>query len=184
MARFVALLRGINVGGNNIIKMSDLKAAFEKAGFTNVATYINSGNVLFESPETNQEELTTHIEKFLLKATKLPLRVVIRSHEQMKYTLANVATEWQNPKDFRCYLAFVKEPLTAAHVLKEIEQFKLKYEVDSVKTGPGVVYMITKMDGLTKSRFNKIAGTKIYNEITIRNYNTARKLLELMEVAK
>ena len=49
MTRFIALLRGINVGGNNMIKMADLKAAFERRGFANVSTYINSGNVLFNS---------------------------------------------------------------------------------------------------------------------------------------
>lgn len=58
MKRFVALLRGINVGGNNIIKMADLKTCFEEMGFANVVTYIQSGNVLFDSNETDQLKLT------------------------------------------------------------------------------------------------------------------------------
>ena len=49
MSKYIALLRGINVGGNNMIKMADLKAAFERRGFQRVSTYINSGNVLFDS---------------------------------------------------------------------------------------------------------------------------------------
>ena len=55
MAQYVALLRGINVGGNNLIKMADLKACFEAQGFGNVATYIQSGNVLFTSDDTDND---------------------------------------------------------------------------------------------------------------------------------
>jgi uncharacterized protein (DUF1697 family) len=57
MNKYLALLRGINVGGNNIIKMVDLKACFEKMGFLDVSTYIQSGNVLFSSPETSLTKL-------------------------------------------------------------------------------------------------------------------------------
>ena len=54
MTRYIALLRGINVGGKNIIKMADLTAAFERQGFGNVVTYINSGNVLFDSKDDDE----------------------------------------------------------------------------------------------------------------------------------
>ena len=54
MTRYIALLRGINVGGKNIIKMADLKAAFERQGFGNVVTYINSGNILFDSKDDDE----------------------------------------------------------------------------------------------------------------------------------
>ena len=64
---YLALLRGINVGGSNIIKMAALKTCFEGMGFTNVATYIQSGNVLFASAEKNTGKLTRKIEKALSK---------------------------------------------------------------------------------------------------------------------
>lgn len=178
MAKYVALLRGINVGGNSIVKMSELKAAFEKNGFINVATYINSGNVIFESEETNTEKLTFQIEKMLLTNFKMNLRVVIRSQEQLKTVVSNVSDAWKNAKDFRCYIAFVKEPTTPNEVIQEIQ---LKAGVDFVKAGKHVVYMATKMEGLTKSGFTKLVGKKIYKEITMRNFNTTKKLLELME---
>ena len=111
----------------------------------------------------------------------MPLRVVIRSHEQIKNILKGVASKWQDPKEFRCYIGFVKEPLTAQQAIEEIKHIKLKENVDFLKAGNGVIYMITKMDGLTSSGFTKLIGTKVYKEITIRNYNTARKLLELIE---
>ncbi len=63
--RYIAFLRGINVGGNKLIKMDALAAAFSAAGFKKVRTYIASGNVIFESRSTNREALTKKIEKML-----------------------------------------------------------------------------------------------------------------------
>ena len=80
--------------------------------------------------------------------------------------------------DLRCYIAFVREPITSNDVLKEIET---KESVDFVKAGQAVVYMSTKLAGLTKSRFTKLAGKKISKDITIRNYTTVQKLLALTE---
>ena len=65
MPRYVALLRGINVGGKNLIRMPALKAAFEAAGFEDVSTYIQSGNVLFSSPSRSAKRLTEEIEALL-----------------------------------------------------------------------------------------------------------------------
>jgi uncharacterized protein (DUF1697 family) len=62
---FVALLRGVNVGGNNMISMSSLKQSFETMGFTDVSTYINSGNIIFKSKEADARKLETKIEKVL-----------------------------------------------------------------------------------------------------------------------
>ena len=63
MARYVALLRGINVGGKNLIPMPALKAAFEEHGFDDVRTYIQSGNVVFSTPTSSQVTLTREIER-------------------------------------------------------------------------------------------------------------------------
>ena len=65
--RYIALLRGINVGGNNIIKMTDLKVVFEEIGFTAVSTYIQSGNVLFSTQEQNKQTIEAKIEEHLSK---------------------------------------------------------------------------------------------------------------------
>ena len=72
MTTYVALLRGINVGGKNLIKMPALKASFEANGFQYVATYIQSGNVIFGSPETRPAELTRRIETMLAAAFDTP----------------------------------------------------------------------------------------------------------------
>jgi uncharacterized protein (DUF1697 family) len=175
--KYVAFLRGINVGGNTMIAMSELKKAFETSGFTNVATYINSGNIMFESDNENIKAITEILEKDLTQTFHYTAVLVIKSHEQLQEVLSDVPNEWKTQKDIRCYIAFIKEPISAEAVLKEV---RLKEGVDSAKPGKSVVYMTTLLSGLTTSGFSKLAGTKIYKDITIRNYNTAKKLLTLM----
>jgi uncharacterized protein (DUF1697 family) len=80
MTKYVTLLRGINVGGKNLIKMSELKACFETLGFEDVSTYIQSGNVLFSTTRSGQAKLTSLVEEALSKAFNYQSRVVVRSH--------------------------------------------------------------------------------------------------------
>ena len=84
MPTYVALLRGINVGGKNLIKMPALKAAFEEDGFEDVATYIQSGNVLFTAPGIRAADLTRRIEAMLAKAFDYVPTVVVRNRTQMR----------------------------------------------------------------------------------------------------
>lgn len=158
--------------------MADLKTAVENCGFTEVSTFIQSGNVIFMSDEKNTERIIEKLESMVLKTFKVNSRIVVRSHTQMKKVVEEVPSEWEKGNNLRCYIAFIKEPITANDVLKEIT---LKEGVDSVKIGERVLYMSTKLSGLTKSSFTKLASKKIYQDMTIRNYNTTKKLLTLME---
>jgi uncharacterized protein (DUF1697 family) len=176
--KYVALLRAINVGGNSIIKMQDLKKAFEEAGYTNVITYIQSGNVVFESDQTNVQHIATHLEELLSKAFHYTSKVVIRSQKELQKIIADIPKSWKDGSDIRCYIAFVREPVTEKEVEKEIE---IHEGIDFVETAKGVVYMSTKMEGLTKSRFTKFIGKKTYKEVTMRNLRTSQKILEIME---
>lgn len=175
MTRFVALLRGINVGGNNIIKMADLKAVFEKYGFSDVATFIQSGNVIFSSPKKH-ETLTKEIEKLLSDQFSYTAKIVLLSKDQLQTVLDDVPAEWKKKNDIRCYISFLKDSVTPDDIASEIT---INEEVDKLKVGKYVLYMTTKLSGLTKSGFNKMIGKKIYQDMTIRNYNTSRKLLDL-----
>jgi uncharacterized protein (DUF1697 family) len=176
--KYLALLRGINVGGNNIIRMKDLKETIESNGFQQVVTYIQSGNVVFDSEEKDKKLITEKLEKLLSKTFNYQASIVLLSKEQFESILKNVPTTWEKQHDLRCYLAFIKEPITTEQVLKEI---RLKGGVDFVKEGNGVIYMSTLLSGITKSGFTKLISTKVYKELTMRNYNTTQKLLELME---
>lgn len=174
--KYVALIRGINVGGNSIVKMADLKVAMEKTGFANVSTYINSGNVLFESSEKNTLAIEKTVEDVLAKQFKVPVKVVVRTDTEMSHTLKEVPHAWKS-KDFRCYIAFIKNPMTPQEVASGLLP---KEGVDFVALGPGAVYMATKMEGITKTGFTKVAGTKIYPYMTMRNLNTLTKLVALL----
>jgi uncharacterized protein (DUF1697 family) len=179
--KYLALLRGINVGGNNIIKMSDLILAVEKIGFRNVVTYIQSGNIIFESDITNVSEIENRLKAALAKSFDYRSRLIIKSHEQMKQIIKEVPDEWRKSTNLRCYIAFISEMLRPESLVPQIE---VNPSVDSLKPGPGVLYMTTLLSGLTRSRFSKIITNEFYKEITIRNYNTAGKILSLMELEK
>lgn len=175
--RYITLLRGINVGGNNIIKMADLKKSFEDMGFENVKTYIQSGNVLFNSDENNLAELEKEIEKVLSEKFNYISKVVIISQEQLERVVRNI------PKDFGVYVQdyrydvlFLKLPLTAEEALTQI---KIREGVDTVSAGEGVLYFSRLISKAGQSYLNKIVGTAVYREMTIRNWNTTSKLLEL-----
>lgn len=177
--RYVALLRGINVGGNSLIKMSELKLAFEEDGCKEVLTYINSGNVIFSS-DKSAASLTKQVESFLIEKFKLPVRVVIKSQEQIQKALEKTPKEWKVKNELRCYMAFVLDTVTEKEVEKEVN---LKEGVDSLDLGPGVLYMTTKLSMRTKSSFGRLAAKKVYKEITIRSFGTVNKILELMKRA-
>lgn len=179
--KYVALLRGINVGGNAAVSMAELRDCFEKLGYSHVLTYINSGNVIFESDEKDLVRLTNHIEKGLEKRFKMPLRIVVVSHPRLKRIVEEAPTSWKKGKDLRCYISFMISPTTVDDAAGEIE---VKEGVDFLDKGKGVLYMGTTLSGLTKSGFVKLIQKKIYKEMTMRNFNTIMKILALMNAKK
>jgi uncharacterized protein (DUF1697 family) len=176
--KYLALLRGVNVGGNSIIKMSDLKEAVEKRGFASVKTFINSGNVIFESNEVDSAKIIAILEETLKRRFNLESRVFLLNHKQFQDVVDGVPEDWKKSKDIRCYIAFVREPAVVKEVMKEI---KPKQGVDFLQAGRGAVYLTTLTSGLTKSGFTKLISSPVYKDITLRNYNTALKLLNLMK---
>ena len=173
--KYVALLRGINVGGNNKVKMSDLKILFEGEGLKNIKTYINSGNVLFETEE-NIEKVTEELERKILKDLNVSSPIVTVSSEELENITDNAPKTWKKTDDLRKYVAFVKKPHRPEDVMKEIET---REGVDSIDKGPGVIYMSTTLEGITKSKLSRHIGKPTYKLITIRNFNTVEKLLKL-----
>jgi uncharacterized protein (DUF1697 family) len=177
---YVALLRGINVGGSNLIKMSDLKACFEATGLCNVTTYIQSGNVLFAvGTRSNQPALVRQIEKALSARFAYQSRIVVRSLEQMRAIVGGAPAGFGGrPAAYRYDVIFLKEPLTAAEALQAVTA---KPGVDRVFPGEGVLYFSRLISKAAQSRLSRIVGTPAYQNMTIRNWNTTSKLLALME---
>lgn len=121
MAKFIALLRGINVGGNNIIKMESLRNTFETAGLKNVKTYIQSGNVIFDSSSKSIAALTKKIEKQLQTDYGKELKTIIRSVLEIeKIVKINPFEKYGMSKDIQRYVYFLYEEIPPAKKLPEV----------------------------------------------------------------
>jgi uncharacterized protein (DUF1697 family) len=177
--QYLALLRGINVGGKNVIKMAALKACFEEMGFADVTTYIQSGNVLFAAPVKSEAGLSATIEKALSKAFNYKSRVVVASHEQLQTAVKKAPKGFgKEPAKYRYDVIFLREPLSANEAMKSVST---KEGVDQVWAGDGVLYFSRLIERATASHLSRIVGLPVYQEMTIRNWNTTTKLLALME---
>ena len=176
---YVALLRGINVGGSNLIRMPALKACFEAERLQDVATYIQSGNVLFTADRSSQQALTARIEKALSRTFAYEARVVVRSFEQMRTVVQGAPKGFgTQPGVHRYDVIFLKHPLTVDEALQSVTA---KPGVDRVYAGEEVLYFSRLIAKATQSQLSRIVGKPAYQSMTIRNWNTTRKLLQLME---
>jgi uncharacterized protein (DUF1697 family) len=176
--RYVALLRGINVGGRNAVAMADLRDAFESHGCTSVSTYIQSGNVLFDS-EIPRRSLEAEIESLLERSLGLPLTVVVRSHRQLRGIVRDAPDGFgQEPERFHSDVVFLKAPLTSRQAMEVVE---LRDGVDQAWPGAGVLYFARLSERRTQSRLNRIMGTPQYRRMTGRNWSTTTKLLWLLD---
>src|SRR6266498_526588 len=138
MKRYVALLRGINVGGNNLIKMTALKVCFEKQGLEEVVTYIQSGNVVFGSTDGGADNLCARIERALAADFHYEANVVLRTQKEMQQTVARAPKGFgTEPDKYRYDVIFLKAPLEAPAALKSVATAP---GVDEAYAGPGVLY--------------------------------------------
>jgi uncharacterized protein (DUF1697 family) len=176
--RYVALLRGINVGGNNLIKMAALKAAFETLGFAEVRTYIQSGNVVFSTRAANKPKLVKAIESALSDAFGYASRVVLVSGKDLELVVSEAPAKFgKQPDKYRYDVLFVKAPLTAAQIL---EQVSTKPGVDEVTAGKHAIYFQRLVSRATQSHLSKLVQLPVYQSITARNWNTTTKLLSIV----
>jgi uncharacterized protein (DUF1697 family) len=177
MTRFVALLRGINVGGKNLIPMAGLRACFEEGGFRDVVTYIQSGNVVFSS-EGRRRTLVPRIEEILASAFGYRARIVLRSGVQMKRIVAGAPVGFgSEPTRFRYDVLFLREPLTARTALRSVIA---KPGVDEVHAGPGVLYFSRLTQRAGQSFLVRLPSQEVYQEMTVRNWNTTTAVREMM----
>ena len=177
--KFVALLRGINVGGKNSIKMSELRAAFERRGFQNVTTYINSGNVLFKS-DLDENATRTSCEDLIAEDFGLTIPVCVISAADLKETLAHAPEWWSKTPDTRHDAFFTLPPMSAEEICAHVGTVKDEYE--KVSFYGRIIFWSAPMATFSRTRWSKISKDKtMYNAITVRNANTAIKLSELLE---
>jgi uncharacterized protein (DUF1697 family) len=177
---YVALLRGINVGGNRKIEMPRLKSMFERLAFDGVRTYINSGNVIFRSRSRDRKALTRKIERAIEEQFGSPVAVVLRTVQEMERLVARIPGDWVNDPQMRCDVLFLWPEFDRRSIVKE---FPVNPEVEDVRYVPGAVVWRIDSKNVSRSRRTKIFGTDLYRGLTIRNVNTVRKLAQLMEDA-
>ncbi|GHV54966.1 hypothetical protein AGMMS49579_16630 [Spirochaetia bacterium] len=176
--RYIALLRGINVGGNNIIKMDELRKIFEKIGFSDVKTYIQTGNVIFNDIEKDKSKLTEKIEKKLFKETKNKINIVILTSSEINEIILKKPENFgENEEEYKYDVIFLIEPLKTKDAVKE---FNPREGVDKIYAGKNVLYHSILKKERTKSHITKTIESEIYSKISIRNWNTTKKLYELM----
>ncbi|MGQ0763228.1 MAG: DUF1697 domain-containing protein [Acidobacteriota bacterium] len=176
-AVFVALLRGVNVGGNNIISMKSLKTSFEHLGFRDVSTYINSGNILFKATERDARNLETKIETMLSKEYKLGCKVVVRTFPEMASLIANLPKGWDDDKEWKYNVIFLRHSIDSEKVL---ERLGPKSEIEKVVYYPGTLLWSARISDLSRTTMQKLSSQKLFQDMTVRNTNTTRKLYELM----
>jgi uncharacterized protein (DUF1697 family) len=175
--RYLALLRGVNVGGKNLVRMADLRAAFEEIGFGGVATYIASGNVLFRAPRQRRDELATRIESELSRRFRIELKVVLLTEAQLREVVDGAPRGFGADTD-RCDVIFLRKPLTTAKALAAIET---KEGVDRIWRGKDVVYLSRLAARASSSRISRFVMRPEYQDVTIRSWSTTRKLLARMD---
>lgn len=176
--KYVALLRGINVGGNNKVPMVELKACFEKSGFKHVVTYINSGNVIFDASETSLEKLVEICEQAIEKQFGFRIVCSVISASDLMDAVEH-APKWWNVGEAKHNAIFVIAPKNADEIMQEVGEAKPEYE--KVAAYGQIIFWSAHIETFSRTRYSKIVGSRAYQSVTIRNANTALKLCELCE---
>jgi len=177
---FVALLRGVNVGGNNMISMSALKESFTTIGFKDVASYINSGNLIFKTKEADARKLEKKIEQMLSKDYQLDSKVVVRSLSEMEKLVKSLPQSWTD-SSWRYNVIFLRHTIDSEKILEDLPATS---DVEQIAYRPGTLLWSTQATEYNQTQLAKLASRKIYRDMTVRNLNTTKKLYELMKKAE
>ena len=185
---YVALLRGINVGGTNKVVMSELREQIAAEGFTNVRTYINSGNLLFEAeaeaeagagPNTSHEDVAQTVEDLLARRYEFPIRLALLTAQDYAAELRNLP-DWWHGEVARRDAIFYTRGLDSAHVRERIEAMELGDE--AVHFGKHAVFW-GKFDEKTflKTAYHKrLLREDFYRQVTIRSGSTVGKIAAML----
>ena len=176
-SRYVALLRGVNVGGKGLVSMAALGETFRGLGFEAVRTYINSGNVIFSAPATPATKLSAKIERAIEKDTGLPVSVLVLDDTAVRSIVAAIPASWVTDSSVSCDVLFLWPDVDAPEVLQRLPRDP---EVDEIRYTPGAVIWRIDRANANRSREARLVGTPLYKRLTIRNANTTRKLHELL----
>ncbi|MCB4807625.1 DUF1697 domain-containing protein [Tamlana sp. 62-3] len=174
MKTFIALLRGINVSGKNKIPMADLRALLTESGLKNVQTYIQSGNVVFESSEENNNILETLISQAIAKKFKFNVPVLVLTPEELSVIFNNSPFPQEQKED--SYFTFLFQAPNNS-LIKEISE--INYPNESFKITSNCVYFYSSIGYGRAKCNNNFFERKLQVTATARNYKTTLKLMDL-----
>ena len=181
MATYVALLRGINVGGKTKVEMKTLKDVFESdLGCSSVRTYINSGNVVFRD-RRGAANLATAVERAISERFGLDVPVLIRDLANIRSLCAEIPDEWTNDKEQKTDVFFLWQEIDTPDL---IDSVAFKPELENVLHVHGALVWNIAREHATRGSSIKLVRSDLYGKMTIRNVNTVRKLLGLMEAVE
>ena len=176
MEKYIALLRGVNVGGKNKISMPLLKATFKEREFLDVSTYINSGNITFGSEIENKTMLQEQCQQIIMDVFHLDIAIAIISAHDLSEALLHAPTWWDNDIESKHNAVFVIPPASTEFIMKEIGETKPEYEL--VAYYGQIIFWSAPVKTFSRTRLSRITSTALSNSITIRNANTVKKLLQ------
>ncbi len=158
--------------------MAELRAAFTQAGCHAVATYIQSGNVVFAA-EHPAARLERDLEAALAQRFGFPIALLVRSARQLRTVVASKPPGFgKSPDDYHSDVIFLKAPLTPAAAMRVV---RVRDGVDRVWAGAGVLYFERLSERRTDSQLSAIIGTPEYRLMTVRNWRTTTRVLDLVE---
>lgn len=175
--RSLALIRGINVGGNSLVKMAELKAVLEQAGFGNVITYIQSGNVFFDSNNPDQLAVASQISAHIKARFDVGAAVVVFTRKEWQAVIDHAPSWWGKDNSRKHNLLILLPPYDMGDTLKAVGE--LKPEIETMEPGEGVLYQSMSLKLFGRTTTGKLASSPTYKRLTVRNYNTVTKLLNL-----
>lgn len=178
MEQFIVLLRGVNVGGKNAISMPALCSSLASFGFTDPKSYINSGNILLKSTGTTSQVIAG-CQQVIQQEFGLSIAACAIPAKQLASALAQAPSWWNQDPGSKHNLIFTIPPYTAATIIQEVGSHKPEYE-DIAAIEP-VIFWSAPLKTFSKTRWSKVSQTKAYPYITIRNANTAYKLVQLSQ---
>jgi uncharacterized protein (DUF1697 family) len=162
--------------------MEQLKQMFNDMGFSEVKTYIQSGNVIFRTSESDKLKLTYRIENQLQKYFSVEIKALVLTADDLAKTVENAPENFgTEPEKFRYDVWFLLFPTKVNDVVSNL---RLREGVDFLQVGKNVIYTSRLTSQMGKSYFSKIMQTQISKNFTIRNWNTTKTLLELTNTKK
>ncbi len=175
--RYVALLRGINVGGKTLIRMADLRTCAAEVGFDDVSTYIASGNLLFTSDRETTGAIAERLEAAIEAHFALPVKVVVLDRPGYSWIVKAIPRAWIGDEAWRANVAFLRPGGDAKEIVRELAPDP---EIEDVRAISGAILWAMRRDQVNRSAIRKLIGGAAYKELTVRNLNTTLKLDELL----